>query len=31
VITTNLLNLKHGMPIQVKSQGAGSQPAAAKN
>ena len=31
VITTNLLNLKHGMPIQVKTQRAGSQPAAAKN
>ncbi len=31
VITSNLLNLKHGMPIQVKTQRAGSQPAAAKN
>ncbi len=31
VVTTNLLNLKHGMPIQVKTQRAGSQPAAAKN
>ena len=31
VITTNLLNLKHGMPIQVKTQRAGSQPAAAGN
>lgn len=31
VITTNLLNLKHGMPIQVKTQRAGSQPAAAAN
>ena len=31
VITTNLLNLKHGMPIQVKKQRAGSQPAAAAN
>ena len=31
VITTNLLNLKHGMPIQVKTQRTGSQPAAAKN
>ena len=31
VITTNLLNLQHGMPIQVKAQRAGSQPAAAKN
>jgi RND family efflux transporter MFP subunit len=31
VITTNLLNLKHGMPIQVKTQRAGSQPAAVKN
>ncbi|MDA7634096.1 efflux RND transporter periplasmic adaptor subunit [bacterium] len=31
VITSNLLNLKHGMPIQVKTQRTGSQPAAAKN
>ena len=31
VITSNLLNLKHGMPIQVKTHRAGSQPAAAKN
>ena len=31
VITTNLLNLKHGMPIQVKTQRAGSQPAVAAN
>ena len=31
VITTNLLNLKHGMPIHVKTQRAGSQPAAVKN
>ncbi len=31
VITTNLLNLKHGMPIQLKTQRAGDQPAAAKN
>ena len=31
VITTNLLNLKHGMPIQVKTQRVGSQPAAVKN
>jgi hypothetical protein len=31
VITSNLLNLKHGMPIQVKTKSVGSQPAAAKN
>ena len=31
VITSNLLNLKHGMPIQVKTKRVGSQPAAAKN
>ena len=31
VITTNLLNLKHGMPIQVKTERAGSQPAAGQN
>ena len=31
VITSNLLNLKHGMLIQVKTQRTGSQPAAAKN
>ncbi|NCG15884.1 MAG: efflux RND transporter periplasmic adaptor subunit [Synechococcales cyanobacterium H12SWP_bin.12] len=31
VITTNLLNLRHGMPIQVKTQRAGSQPVAAWN
>lgn len=31
VITSNLLNLKHGMPIQVKTQRTGSQPAAAKS
>jgi len=31
VITTNLLNLKHGMPIQLKTQRAGEKPAAAQN
>ncbi len=31
VITTNLLNLKHGMPVQLKTERSGSQPAASQN
>ena len=31
VITTNLLNLKHGMPIQLKTQRAGEKSVAAQN